>query len=73
MDEEQMRRPVDALDHAIHMGFVSSTGYKTPGYIVSNLDSETRAALQELTSDQALSMRPVLLDDKLRRRGRFNG
>lgn len=67
-----MRRSVDALDYAIHMGFVSSMGYKRPGYIVSNLDHETRAALQELTSDQAQSMRPALLDGRVRRRGRFN-
>jgi len=56
-----MTRPtskaVEALNGAITNSFLRDFP-KKPGAVISKLSKETREALQQLTSDEALTMRP---------------
>jgi len=68
-----VKTPVDALDYALLMAGALD-GHRKPGGLVSRLDADTRAALANLTSEEARTMRPTFLGLGLTRprRGRFN-
>jgi len=59
--KSKYRTPIDALEHAIHCAFVSSNDRRKPGVVIERMRGEDRELLRELTSEQALSMRPVML------------
>lgn len=50
--------PLEALHEATTMALLSSAPIK-PGAVVSRLRGDVRDALQRLTSDDALKLRPV--------------
>jgi len=58
--KDRFRTPVDALDYAIHCGFVLS-GRSKPGAVIERMRGDDRELLSELTSDQARGMRPTML------------
>lgn len=50
-------KPIEAMEKALEMSVLSSRGHQ-PGVVIAGLSRETRAALEQLTSDDALRMRP---------------
>lgn len=50
--------PLEAMDHALIAGTAGCVDPRKPGDVIKKLDPKMRAALQDLTSDELLKLRP---------------